>query len=258
MKKSLFLFGTLITLMHARAQNDTLIITPKDINTTVLRPGTHRWLVYFQNGKDSGRISYSFWNRTISFEQYEGKDIVAIRQRWESNDTVTHTVYSVSDRKTFQPYYQESWWKGRGTTIVDMQKKTINLLGYNITDADTAKSIKRIWTAFKTSADQYTLNWHLDLETFPVLPYKEGRTFGINFYELASAPAALQYYTVTGSAKLQGYNDTEIDCWTLVHTWPNNKETFFISKKTKEVLKLEQEFNGRYRFKVKMSFSDDH
>lgn len=258
MKKLILLFVTLAILHNVHAQKDTLVITGKDVNTNVLRPGTHRWLVYFQNGKDSGRTSYSFWDRTISFEQYEGKDVIAIRQRWQSNDTVTHTVYSVSDRKTFQPYYQESWWKGRGTTTVDMLKKTVNFQGKLLSDEDTARTAKRIWDAFKTSADQYTLNWHLDLETFPILPYKEGRTFGINFYELASSPAALQYYTVTGSAKLKGYDDTQIDCWTLVHTSKNNKETFFISKKTKEVLKLEQEFNGRYRFKVKLSFSDEN
>jgi hypothetical protein len=36
----------------------------------------------------------------------------------------------------------------------------------------------------------------------------------------------------------------------------SNKEVFYISKKTREVLKLEQEFAGRYRYKIKMAFSN--
>jgi hypothetical protein len=42
----------------------------------------------------------------------------------------------------------------------------------------------------------------------------------------------------------------------LVHEEKGNKEVYWISKKTKEVLKLEQEINGRfYRYKIKLGFS---
>jgi hypothetical protein len=44
-------------------------------------------------------------------------------------------------------------------------------------------------------------------------------------------------------------------CWLLSHEGTNNKEVFWISKKTNEVLKLEQEFGGRYRYKIKLGFS---
>jgi hypothetical protein len=60
---------------------------------------------------------------------------------------------------------------------------------------------------------------------------------------------------VEGSGTLPGYNNQIIDCWLLTHGSGNNKETFWVSKQTKEVLKLEQEFNGRYRYKIKLGYS---
>jgi hypothetical protein len=254
--KTLLAFLFFAAAYTANAQKDTLIIKPDDVNTKVLIPGMHRWLIYFKNGVDSPRYGYQMWNRKIDFINYEGKNSIAVTQQWESNDTVTHKVYSVSDAKTFQPYYQDSWWKGRGNATFDLLKQTGNIASHELNDADTARTYKRIWDAFKSAMQQYVLNWHLDLETFPLLPYKEGRTFGINFYELGSSPAQLQYYTVTGSGKLEGFDSQPIDCWLLVHEAKNNKETFFVSKKTKEVLKLEQEFNGRFRIKVKQSFAN--
>ena len=59
-----------------------------------------------------------------------------------------------------------------------------------------------------------------------------------------------------GSGELVGYNDQKIDCWLMSHEERGNKEIFWISKKTREVLKLEQEINGSlYRYKIKLGFS---
>jgi hypothetical protein len=104
--------------------------------------------------------------------------------------------------------------------------------------------------------NQYTLNWHLDLEVFPVLPYKEGVTFLIPFYDPGFPAPKNQAYTVEGSAELEGYNNQKIDCWLLTHEVRGQKATFWISKKTKEVLKLEEQIgNGRWRYKIKLGFS---
>lgn len=89
------------------------------------------------------------------------------------------------------------------------------------------------------------------------MPYKTGVTFIIPFYDPGTASNFQKVaYTVTGSAALIGYDDKKIDCWLLVHESKGNKEVFWISKKTKEVLKLEQEIGGKaYRFKIKLGFS---
>jgi hypothetical protein len=248
-------------------KKDTLFITAKNIDTDVLKEGTHRYLIYFKMGKEATRTQTQFWTRKIARVNYNGKPCIEINQEWEDKDSIMHTVKSISDAKTMQPLYHKTWWKvqrSRTSTVktvsettVDFVSKTVEHNGKLLTDADTSKQVKGIWAGYKSSIDKYYLNWHLDLETFPLLPYKNGVTFIIPFYDPGTASNFQKVaYTVSGSADLIGYDDQKIGCWLLVHEDKGNKEVFWISKKTNEVLKLEQELNGRlYRYKIKLGFS---
>ncbi len=253
----IFLLFTAAIGMPSLAQ-DTVFISQDKVNTKVLKPGVHRYLVYFKAGKDSSRSKYQFWTRTIDLVSYQGRDAISVKQEWEDNDTIIHKVYSVCDRKTFQPLYHESWWRSRGGSIssFDFIEKKASFQRTPLTDADTAAARRNMYGAFKKSLDQYVLNWHLDLEVFPILPYKQGTTFMINFYDPGFSAPKHQPYTVAGSGTLTGYDNQQIDCWLLTHSSaPGYNETFWISKKTREVLKLEQEFNGKWRYKIKMGYS---
>lgn len=248
-------------------RNDTIQITSANINTKVLREGTHRYLVYFKMHKDSVRTQTQFWTRTIKRTDYKGTAAIEITQEWEDKDSIMHIVKSISDAKTMQPLYHKTWWKVQtsrtstvktvNVTTVDFMCKTVDYNGNLLSNADTSKQASAIWAGYKSSLDKYYLNWHLDLETFPLLPYKKGVTFVIPFYDPGTSSNFQKVaYTVTGSAELIGFDDQKIDCWLLVHESKGNKEVFWVSKKTKEVLKLEQELNGRfYRYKIKLGFS---
>jgi hypothetical protein len=167
---------------------DTIKIDATKINTSVLKPGTHRYLVYFKNGKDSSRINYQFWSRKIELIHYKGKDAISITQEWENNQNIFHKVNSICERKSFLPLYHETWWRRSGASIFDFISKTVSVKGELLTDSDTSKTKKAIYQAFKASLQQYVLNWHLDLEVFPVLPYKDKVTFLINFYDPGYSP----------------------------------------------------------------------
>lgn len=267
--KSLLLLAMLLinSAILMGQQKDTIRISPKDINTGVLKEGTHRFLVYFKMKKDSVRTQTQFWTRVIKRTEYNGKPAIEITQEWEDKDSILHIVKSYSDAKTMAPLYHNTWWKFAPvrnstvktvtSTIVDMVNHTVRYNDKLLSDADTASRAKKIWDSYKTSLNKYYLNWHLDLETFPLLPFKKGVTFLIPFYDPGTASDFQTVaYTVKGEADLEGYDQQMIPCWLLVHESPGNKEIFWISKKTREVLKLEQEFGpGMYRYKVKMSFS---
>lgn len=259
MRQSLLIFlYVVLNSFFANAQKkDTVFITEKNINTSVLREGTHRYLVYFKMKKDAPRTMTNFWTRKIERAKQNDKAVIIITQEWEDKDSVMHTVKSVCDEKTMKTITHEFWWKQRGSTVVDFGNNSIQVNGKMLTDADTAKQNKPVWAGFKSAENNYFLNWHLDLEVFPTLPYKNGITFIVPFYDPGTASLYQKVaYTVTGSAELTGYNDQKIDCWLLLHETKGNKEVFWISKKTKEVLKLEQEINGRlYRYKIKLGFS---
>lgn len=267
LKSTVILSLALISFAVQAQKKDTVRVTQQHINSDVLRSGTHRYLVYFKMSKDAPRTQTQFWTRKISRTVYNGKPCIEIGQEWEDKDSIMHVVKSISDARTMQPIYHKTWWKVQRSraantktvseTIVDFARKSIEHNGKELGDADTAKQVKRIWEGYKSSLDKYFLNWHLDLETFPLLPFKEGVTFIIPFYDPGTASPYQQVtYTVTGSAQLIGYNDQKIDCWLMTHEEKGNKEVFWISKKTREVLKLEQEINGSlYRYKIKLGFS---
>ena len=250
-------FLLLSSAAHAQ-KNDTLVIKPKDVNTKVLQPGMHRWLVYFKMGKDSSRTRFNIWSRKIDFIQYQGKEAISVTQEWENNDSVIHTVYTVCDRKDFSPLYQTAWSKAPGTMEFDFLKKEMKVNGKLIDAGDTSRANTGRRLAFEEAVNQYTLDWHLDLEVFPILPYRNNITFAINFYDPGFPKPKLVYYTVTGSKSLTGFDGQTIDCWTLEHSDPafKNHEVFYISKKTKEVLQLEQQFGERNRYKIKLPFSN--
>jgi hypothetical protein len=249
-------------------QGDTIRLSAKNINTQVLKDGTHRYLVYFKMKKDSVRSMSQFWTRSIKRMEYNGIPAIEITQEWEDKDSIMHIVRSYSEAKTMQPLYHSSWWKvqaGRNataktitSTIVDMASKTVEYNGRLLSDADTARQAKKIWDGYKTSVGKFYLNWHLDLETFPLLPYRNGVSFVIPFYDPGTASDyQTVVYTVKGEAELEGYDQQKIKCWLLVHESPGNKETFWISKKTREVLKLEQQFGpNSFRYKIKLGFSN--
>jgi len=261
MKKNntLCLLVSLFSLAAGAQKTDTVVIQPKDIHTNVLIPGMHRWLVYFKMGKDSSRSRFFIWSRRIDRISYRGKDAISVTQEWENNDTIMHTVYTVCDSKDFAPLYQKAWTKQSGSSEFDFLDKTMKLNGRTITAADTARAVTISYKAFQSALQQYVLDWHLDLEVFPLLPFRNHTTYAINYYDPGFGAPKRVYYTVTGSAVIKGYDGQDIDCWLLEHTDQgrmSNKEVFYISKKTREVLKLEQEFAGRYRYKIKMAFSN--
>jgi len=254
--------------INAKAElSDTIRVNSTDINTKVLREGTHRYLVYFKMKKDSVRTQTQFWTRELRRNVYQGKNVIEINQSWEDKDSIIHIVKSIADAKTMQPLYHYTWWKVQRannpnkvitSTSVDFMNKVIEVDGKQVVESDTAKRFKAIWKAFTSIENQFCLNWHSDLETFPVLSYRNGVVFEIPFYEPGSnVNLSKVHYKVSGSAVLKGYDDQSIDCWLLVHESAGNKEIFWISKKTKEVLKLEQEINGTiYRYKIKLGFSN--
>ncbi|TDO28390.1 hypothetical protein [Sediminibacterium goheungense] len=253
---TILLFAYMLSCSLLSAQKkDTVYIKPDQINTKVLIPGTHRWLVYFKMGVDSPRSLFSIWSRHIERKKYEGKDAIEIKQVWEEKDSIVHTTLSVSDAKDFRTLFHQSWWKQRGSSSFNFLTGEASMNDKKLLSGDTSMRVKRVRNGFDTALTQYTLNWHLDLEVFPQLPYQSNRTFMINFYDPGFSQPKWVAYSVTGSGKLPGLDGQETDCWLLEHNDTNNKEVYWVSKKTKEVLKLEQQFGTRFRYKIKLPFS---
>lgn len=234
---------------------DTILITADNLKVSNLKTGKTRYLVYIKNNKDAPNTEMQIWNIDIEKTMYAGKEAFVVNQKWDFKDSIVHSASSVCNVNGFKPLFHESWWKSRGKQTFDVVAKQLQINGHEITKTDSVKKNKSIYNSFETSFDQYYLNWHLDMEVFTMLPYKHNVTFKIPFYEFGYSKPEGIYYSVAGEADLVTYDNRKIKCWLLKHEEKGNLETYWISKETNEVLKLEQVINEKmYRYKVKLPF----
>jgi len=227
---------------------------------SVLRNGDYNYVVYNKKTKESPASRIVLINFYVEKKSYHNHPSIFITQQWDL-DTVVHSSSSIFDAKTFATIMHDTYWKRLGYSMkFDFEAKKVEFKNVSLKNGipDSIKS-KNI-ADFNNSFDKYNLNWHEDLLVYTLLPYKENRTFMINYYDPGFGKAEEVSYTVTGSAFLTGSNGEKIDCWVLNHdesAYPGSYERFWISKKTKEVLKEEDFYNHAYRYKLKLGVSGD-
>lgn len=243
--KNIFLVALIATSLNCAAQIDTINILKNDLITSNLKPGLHQYLVYFENPAKKRIGNSSIWNRQVNFKNVNGRDVIEVEQFWYMTDTLFNRyVYSLSDKKTFAPIFHKT--KGRnGVEAFDFDQQTIS--GSDSVENNTKKDLDVPQTV-------KTLNWELDLEIFSTLPIKkEGQRFVINFYHPGGRTNPKYYeYAIIGSEKLAAVNETSVDCWKMkINYTETDWAIFWISKKSKEILKMQEQFRGGYRYKVR-------
>ncbi|BFG70636.1 hypothetical protein KACHI17_15170 [Sediminibacterium sp. KACHI17] len=248
------LFLLVLLCTNGLAQKaDTIIVGPKDIDTKKIRLGKHYWINYSSNGKDSIKRNLISWEMVIEPVLYQQQSAFSIRQFVTGRDTVMMFTHTICDGRTFATRQHKSSSNFSSSLDMDFDQKTYSINGKSITSEDTARSNQIRWRRFDSSASKYALNWNIDLAILPMLSYKANRTFLINFFEPGAAPF-LQAYTVIGTGFLISYDQKETECWVLQRKSSFSLQTFYVSKKTGDVLKMEEEFRGTKRYKVKVGF----
>jgi hypothetical protein len=235
-----------LSVTHAFAQIDTINIAKNDLTMSQLKEGVHQYLVFFENAKKKKILSYWLWTREVKFSKLNNEPVIEINQKWHSSDTAYYReVYSVSRQRNFSPlFHLVKSPKGReGFMFTDTE----------VSAADTVKENKI--KDLKKTLETPTLNWELDLEIFSTLPFKkEGQRFMINFYHPGGSEPKYYEYKVIGSEKIAVADSDKIDCWKLqIEYNADSWAIFWISKKSKEVLKMQESYKGNYRYKVKLS-----
>lgn len=246
--KRLLLQTLLLIVAYAEvsAQADTIRLANNDLDMSYLKEGLHQYLVYFENPKKQKIAGHSLWSRQVSFKQRGGIDVIEIEQRWHSSDTTFNRyVYSVSQKKNFQPLYHYTK-SARGVDAFNFTTK-------QITGADSIEG--NVKKDLRVDTDVATLNWELDLEVFNTLPIKkEGQRFLINFYHPGGSAPKYYEYKISGSEKIRASDNQEIACWKMkIEYGEGNWAIFWISKRSREVMKMQEHFKGNYRYKVRLS-----
>lgn len=240
-------FCTLLLLWLAsatQAQVDTIRAIPEKWIQQSLRQETSQYLVFFQNKKKPKQAGAYIWSRQLRAKN--GK--IEVEQKWYSSDSAGYRyVYSLVDQKTFLPIYHKTVMQRSGTEAFDFGDKKIK-------GSDSVANNAKASFELATSKP---LNWELDMETFSLLDLKAGKRYAINFYHPGGRTAPKFYeYKVTGDEKVRTYEDKFIDCWKLrIDYTEKSYAIFYISKKSKEVIKMEEDFGSGVRYKVKLPSS---
>lgn len=241
------IFCCLFFMQTQAQQVDTIHIDARELLTQSLKPSKSQYLVSVHTLNPERVRNLFLWKRELSFEIRNGKEVIVVTQDWQGQDTLfTRKVYSISEKATFKPIYHYAK-SPRGV-------EAFNFEADKIVGADSvANNTRKGW---QIALKEPTLNWELDLETLALLPFKEGKTFAVNFYHPGARSEPQYYlYKVAGSEMLELAGGQKMDCWKLEIDYgqQNSTATFWVSKKTREVLKSMDTFKGGYRYKVKLS-----
>ena len=247
----IILFLAFIAVSYSlAAQNKVDTIRGGQFNLKYLPAGTQQYLVYLT--KDGVKKNIWLWERTTTREQWQGQNAVLIRQQWTTSDTGYNSrrLLSVVSAAGFTPVYHTATNPKTGT-------EAFNFHPAEIVTADTVAGVTR--KDFRMAITEPSFNWELDLETFSLLPLKEGKTFAINFYHPGSQSGPAWYnYTVTGIEKIKTHTGKTTDCYKLYTAYSNNRGncTWWLDKQTHEVLKVEEHFGPITRHKLKMAVTE--
>lgn len=254
MNKIPFILSFLFAIILFAQKNDTVIISAKNIEINRLKEKKSKYFVYFKKDENAPISDVQIWEIDVKKENYNGKNAFVINQVWFHKDTIVHYAKSISLAENFKPIYHESWWKKKGLQIYNPEKKELTIDGKLIDETENETKKLAALKSFRASEEQFYLNWHIDLETFGMLPFNKNTTFLIPFYEFGYDKPSNVAYSVIGEEFLETYDGAKIKCWLLKHEEENNVEIYWISEKSQEVLKMEQKFGKMYRYKIKLPF----
>ena len=245
--KKIILFTLVICSfgIYSKAQVDTINAANNKLKIENLKEGKSTYLVYFTDTLDKKRTVGDLWERSTKFTKVNGADVVAFDWKWIHADTVLANILNICDHKTLAPIYHKADYKKRGIFAYDYRD------GFMV-PSDTINNNEAVKKG-KVKLDIPIISWELDLETYPLLPIKKiGQKFDVSFFDPNEKVATYHRYEVIGKEDLVLNSDTKVKCWLLKIDY--NKEsyaTFWLTEKSKEVIKMKEYFKGNYRIKVK-------
>ncbi|MFC4141306.1 DUF3108 domain-containing protein [Pedobacter mendelii] len=245
--RKLFLITALLFSLNTltMAQVDTINAENHKLILNNLKEGKSSYLVYMTDSLESKRTVGDIWERTISFGEKNKNDVVEFGWKWIHNDSLFASIINICDRKTLAPIYHYASYKRRGIFAYDYKNGFMQ-------PADTVKNNEAIKKA-PVKLDIPIISWEQDLETYPLLPIKRvGQQFDISFFDPNEKSATYHRYEVTGKEDLKLNKDISVKCWLLkINYSKDSYAIFWLTEKSKDVIKMKEYYKGNYRIKVK-------
>lgn len=246
------LLGLLLWYTPASAQTlgtmlDTITTKNQKLDVQKIVPVRHSYAVFFTDSTGKRTSSADIWDREIRrAKNAAGQEIVEFDWKWWRKDSLLLQTYG----QCAFPSLELLEYRKEPTLLVKNENGILNVKTQTRTKTDTA---------FAMPFDGKAFTFPMDLELFGLLPMKSvGQRFSVPFYEPGSGKYSYYTCSVVGKEQLRLQENVGIECWMVQIDYAqfDSYATFWISIFTGEVLKMQEYFNKRYRYKIKL-FSDD-
>jgi hypothetical protein len=231
--KKITLLILLSTYCSTCAQ-DTIRVGHEFKQFSTLELGTKTDAVY--NTVDGKIRGLSLKKRITELVTIGNTEFVKIQHIWESPNSKWNGDFTYyCEPKTMKPvlHFRNSDVKG---------KEAFQFYENKIVGLDSATNNNQ--KDFELKLEQPTYNWEIDLETYSLLPMKQGYHAVMRFYHPGGGTGPAFYHLkVIGSEKLQLPNGKTLDCWIIYTDYGGTQPTrFWYTKKQQNFVKMEGEY----------------
>jgi len=214
---------------------DTLRVGHQFRHFDQLEMGTKKDLVYSEfNGKLAGM---AFKTRTTEMVRVDGKELVKITHTWQSPGTEWSGKFEYwCEPQTMRPIQHIRTTKKLGTEAFRFEASQIT--GTDSVGDNAQKD-------FSLELTEPTFNWEIDLETYSLLPMRDGYHAVMNFYHPGGkTPPKFYHLKVTGSETLNMPDGSLMDCWIVFTDYGGTQPTrFWYTKAGQNFVKMEGKYN---------------
>ena len=228
-----FIFISLYVSTQAQSI-DTIRVGEHFKKIDQLEMGTTREIIFTE--LDGLTRSISLKTKTTKKVSINGVDYLAFTHQWATgNPETSGDFYYLCEPETLRPVQHIRNTKRNG-------KEAFSFHGMKIMGLDSAKDNSK--QDFSLDLTEPTFNWEIDLETYSLLPMKDGYEAVMNFYHPGGSAPNFYNLKVIGSEKLLLPDGSEMDCWILFTDYGGTQPTkFWYTKTNQNFIKME----GKYK-----------
>ena len=227
-------------------QVDTLNPSNGKLNMAAFIARKSSYAVFFEDTTGTRISTADIWDREVGFTMAAGKRAYNFKWRWYRRDSLLATITAQGEMPSLYPLSHQGDYVRRGKISYQFNN--------NLVTVPQADRHNRRDSLFRVILSPPAFEFPMDLEILPLVPFKKtGQQFAIAFYEPGSPKSDYYLLTVTGKEYLEISGGLKLNCWLLrIDYGRGGYATFWISDKTREVIKMKEYFAGKYRYKVKL------
>jgi hypothetical protein len=223
----------------AHAETQVVRVGPPPARMDLLKAGSHRYLRYEVKG--GRRVAHDIWDRTIAFEQKDGRRLLHITQRWDEVNAAPGATTAIEQDSWFEPQsfrpltHIRRVFVGPKVTVSGYAFLADKAVGL----ADLADNSRK---DFALAYDETPFNFEYDMELIQTLPLRAGYAASIVFYDAGIDKKADRYtFKVAGSDRIEGWDGRSVDCWLVTADYNTRtvQSRWWVDKASQLVLREE-------------------